>query len=171
MAVQVTIFQHLCCIYHELDHICPKLGPAACTPPSLHGWSPCSTHAPPKFKNIILPCHSWRSFVHITQMKCIQYGIYGHVAVKNARTILFFEDGRSGQGAWASSGQWRRRAQRGPTLSLGRWICTHEAWYVVCFPKLFEVCVIAFLSATWQIWWKGRLPLQRAHLICDGAEI
>ena len=136
---------------------------------SFTAWMKPMLHAcSAQVQKIILPCHSWRLFVHITQMKCIQYGIYGHVAIKNARTILFSEVGRSGQGAWASSGKWRRRTRRGPTLSLGRWICTHEAWYVVCFPKLFEVYVVAFLSATWQCWWKGRLPLQWAHLICDG---
>ena len=39
------------------------------------------------------------------KMKCTQYGLYGQAAFKNARAILFFETGRSGQETWASSGQ------------------------------------------------------------------
>ena len=37
------------------------------------------------------------------KMKCTQDGLYGQVAFKNARAILFFEVGQSGQGAWTSS--------------------------------------------------------------------
>ena len=34
------------------------------------------------------------------KMKCTRYGLYGQVAFKNARVILFLE---IGQGAWSSS--------------------------------------------------------------------
>jgi hypothetical protein len=42
--------------------------------------------------------------------KCTQNGFYELAAFKNARAILFFTVGRSGQGAWTSSEYWKRHA-------------------------------------------------------------
>ena len=52
------------------------------------------------------------------KMKC-KYGSYGQATFKNARTKLFFEVGRSEQGAWASSGNEGGMPGAGPTLSRG----------------------------------------------------
>ena len=39
------------------------------------------------------------------KMKCTLFGLYGQVAFKNARALLFFEVWRSGHGTWTSSGR------------------------------------------------------------------